>query len=194
MMKQLTIVAAVVFAVACKTDAPPQQSAAPAGEDTGAKARSAKIDVKPVQPPPAPPALPAPPAASTDSPAATVPPPGDNPMPRADWRRRRDARLDANGDGVVSGEERDAAMHERMTNMRTRLDTNGDGKVSPDEMAGARGRMRFDDPAALDTNHDGDISADELAAGFRARREQWRGTRPGPGPSPVAPGDGSGTP
>jgi hypothetical protein len=192
MMKQLTIVAAVVFAVACKTETPSQQSAAPAAED-GAKARSAKIDVKPVQPPPAPPALPAPPAASTEPPNATVPPPGDNPMPRADWRRRRDARLDANGDGLVSGEERDAAMHERMANMRTRLDTNGDGKVSPDEMTAARGRMRFDDPAALDTNHDGDISAEELAAGFRARREQWRGTRPGgPGPSPGA--TGSGTP
>lgn len=193
MMKQLTIVAAVVFAVACKTESPSQQNAAPAA-DEGAKARSAKIDVKPVQPPPAPPALPAPPA---DPATATVPPPGDNPMPRADWRRRRDARLDANGDGIVSGEERDAAMKDRMTNMRTRLDTNGDGKLTLDEMAGARGRMRFDDPAALDTNHDGDISADELAAGFRARRDQWRGTRPGPGPGPgggAPAGGGSGTP
>jgi Ca2+-binding EF-hand superfamily protein len=68
-------------------------------------------------------------------------------------------------------------------NMRSRLDTDGDGKLSPDELAHARGRMRFDDPAALDTNHDGDISAEELAAGFRARREQFRNAR----------GSGSGT-
>jgi hypothetical protein len=176
MMKQLTMVAALVFAVACKTDAPAQQNPAPAG-DPSAKPRSAKIDVKPVQPPTEPPALPAPPAESGEQPRATVPPPGDNPMPRADWRRRRDARLDANGDGIVSGEERDAALRDRMLNMRTRLDTDGDGKLSPAELAAGRGRMRFDNPEALDTNHDGDISAEELAAGFRARRQQWLGGR-----------------
>jgi Ca2+-binding EF-hand superfamily protein len=100
-------------------------------------------------------------------------------MPRADWRRRRDARLDSNGDGVISGEERDAAMKERMANMRTRLDADGDGKVSPAELAAARGRMHFDNAEALDINHDGDISAEELAAGFKARRDQWRTTRGG---------------
>jgi len=176
MKKQLTIVAALMFAVACKTDAPSQSSAAPAAGDSSAKPRSAKIEVKPVQPPPAAPALPEPPSGASE-PRVVVPPAGDNAVERGEWRRRRDARLDTDGDGVVSGAERDAAMKERMVNMRSRLDTDGDGKVSPEELARGRGRMRFDDPAALDTNHDGDISADELAAGFRARREQWRNER-----------------
>jgi hypothetical protein len=176
MKKQLTIVAALMFAMACKTDAPSQSSSAPAGDDSSAKARSAKIDVKPVQPPPAQPQLPASPAESTDGPRV-LPPASADEVPRGEWRRRRDARLDTDGDGVVSGEERDAALKDRMMNMRSRLDTDGDGKLSPDELAHARGRMRFDDPAALDTNHDGDISADELAAGFRARREQLRNAR-----------------
>lgn len=200
MMKQLSMVAALVLAaagaVACKTDAPSQQNAAPSGDDSSAKARSAKIDIKPMQPPPAQPALPAPPA-DTSVPHATVPPPGDNPAPRAEWRRRRDARLDTDGDGVVSGEERDAAMKDRMANMRTRLDTDGDGKLSPAELAAARGRMRFDNAEALDANHDGDISADELAAGFKTRRDQWRSTRGGAnlgGPSADGAGGGSANP
>src|SRR5262249_37432541 len=138
MMKQLTM-AALVFAVACKTDASPSSSA-PSVVDGSARARSAKIDVKPV-----PPAAPAP-AGSGDQPGAAEP--GDT--PRADWRRRREARLDANGDGVVSDEERAAAMHDRAVNMRKRLDTDGDGKLTPAELANARGRMRFDNPAALD--------------------------------------------
>jgi hypothetical protein len=189
MTKQLSMVAALVIAagaagtMACKTDAPPQQSAAAAADDPSAKARSAKIDIKPMQPPTAQPALPTP----QDTPAqhATVPPRGDNPTARAEWRRRRDARLDTDGDGVISGEERDAAMKDRMANMRTRLDTDGDGKVSPAELTAARGRLHFDNADALDTNHDGDISAEELAAGFKARRDQgrtMRGAAPG-GPS-----------
>ncbi|HSR99831.1 MAG TPA: hypothetical protein VLM79_22410 [Kofleriaceae bacterium] len=198
MTKQLSMVAALVIAtgaagtMACKTDAPAQQqSAAPASDDSSAKARSAKIDIKPMQPPTAQPALPTPPA---DTPAdhATVPPPGDNPAPRAEWRRRRDARLDTNGDGMVSGEERDVAMKERMANMRTRLDTDGDGKVTPAELTAARGRMHFDNAEALDTNHDGDISADELAAGFKARRDQIRSAR-GAGPGGPSADDTAGT-
>src|SRR5262245_52118026 len=81
-------------------DAPSQQNAAPAGDESSAKARSAKIDIKPMQPPTAQPT----PPQDTPEQHATVPPPGDNPAPRAEWRRRRDARLDSNGDGVVSGE------------------------------------------------------------------------------------------
>jgi hypothetical protein len=182
MTKHLSMVAALVIAagaagtMACKTDAPSQQNAAPAGDDSSAKARSAKIDIKPMQPPTAQPALPTPPQ-DTSEPHAAVPPPGDNPVPRAEWRRRRDARLDSDGDGVISGAERDAAMKDRMANMRTRIDTDGDGKVSPAELAAARGRMHFDNAEALDTNHDGDISADELAAGFKARRDQGRTAR-----------------
>lgn len=170
MTKQLSMAAALVFAVACKTDAPPPGSAVPAGEDTATKARSAKIAVKPVAP-----ALPTVPE---DKPSADAPP-RDTPTGRDEWRERRKARLDTDSDGVISGEERAAAMQERLANVHARLDTDGDGKLTPAELANARGPMRFDDPAALDTNHDGDISADELAAAFKARREQWRGTGSG---------------
>jgi EF hand len=173
MTKQLSIAAALVLAVACKTDTPSPASSRPAAGDTATKARSGKIDVKPVQP-----ALPAAAAAGDDKPAAGDSPRG-NPAGRDEWRKRRDAKLDANGDGVVSDEERAAAMQQRVTAMRTRLDADGDGKLTPAELANAPGRMHFDNPAALDTNHDGDISADELAAGLKARRDQRRGDRAG---------------
>src|SRR5262245_37198216 len=101
MMKQLSIVAALVFAVACKTDAPSQQNSAASSEESSAKPRSAKIAIKPVQPEAAAPApaAPAPPAESAEPPRVAAPAPGDQPM-RPDWRRRREARLDTNGDGV----------------------------------------------------------------------------------------------
>ncbi len=168
MMKQLSLAMALVLAVACKTDPPSPSNQPPAGGESAAKVRSAKIDVKPI--PTAAPALPA---------AVADPSNGDD--ARKDWRKRRDAKLDTNGDGVVSDEERAAAMQQRMVNMRTRLDTDGDGKLTPAELAAAPGRMHFDDPAALDTNHDGDISADELAAGIKARRDARRANGPNPG-------------
>jgi hypothetical protein len=168
-MKQFTIVAALVFAVACKTDAPSQQKAAPTGEDTSAKARSAKIEVKP-QPPTAP-ELPVPSTESAEPPPASEPPAGDNPMPSQQGRGGRDAHLDTNGDGVVSSEEREVGLQERAVNLHKRFDRDGDGKLSLDELMRSRMRRRFSDPVALDTNNDGDISAEELAAGFRARAE-----------------------
>ncbi len=202
MMKQLSIALALVFSVACKPDA--SSPAKSAGDDTSAKPRSAKIDVKPALPPTAaePPAAepPAPSLPTDDQPPAAAPPPaagapraadsrlGDTPA-RKDFRRRRNAGVDTNGDGVISQEERDAAMRERATGMHSQLDTDGDGKVSPAELANARGRMRFDNPAELDTNGDGDISADELAAGLKARREQRRGAA-----GSAAPGAGQITP
>jgi hypothetical protein len=177
MRKQLSITLALVFAVACKTD--PASSTAPSGE-TGAppsKVRSGKIDVKPVQP-----ALPA----SDDDRFDAKP-------DRGDWHKRRDAKLDTNGDGVVSDDERAAAMKQRVTAMHERLDTDGDGKLTPAELANAPGRMHFDDPAALDTNHDGDISADELAAGLKAKRDARRAARNGGGDPAPAPAAGSST-
>ncbi|HEY6179023.1 MAG TPA: hypothetical protein VIX73_31435 [Kofleriaceae bacterium] len=94
-----------------------------------------------------------------------------------DWRARRAARLDKDGDGVVSDAERAAALHDRAEMLRKRLDRNGDGKLTPDELSGARGRIQFLDPAVLDTNHDGEISADELAAGIKARADARRARR-----------------
>jgi hypothetical protein len=178
MTKQLSIAAALVFAVACKTDAPSSGSAAPVGEGTSGKARSAKIDVKPVSP-----ALPSAPAGSDDQPSADDQSRGPF-AGRDEWRKRREAKIDTNGDGVISDEERTAAMRERVGRMHARLDADGDGKLTPAELANAPGRMHFDDPAALDTNHDGDISADELAAALKARREQWLRDRGSAGQDP----------
>ncbi|HEX4422047.1 MAG TPA: hypothetical protein VH165_29245 [Kofleriaceae bacterium] len=183
MRKQLSITLTLVFAVACKTD--PASSTAPSGAPSGetgapsSKVRSGKIDVKPVRP-----ALPA----SDDDDRFDAKP------DRGDWRKRRDAKLDTNGDGVVSDEERAAAMKQRATAMRDRLDADGDGKLTPAELANAPGRMHFDDPAALDTNHDGDISADELAAGIKAKRDARRAARNGGGdPAPAAPAPAAGS-
>ena len=186
MTKQLSLAAAVVLAVACKTEAPSPANQAPAASDPPAKARSAKIDVKPVSP--ALPEAPAPPSptAPGDGKVAGDSRRGD-PAARDEWRKRRDARLDANGDGAVSDPERAAAMHSRVTAMHARLDADGDGKLTPAELANAPGRMHFDDPAALDTNHDGDISADELAAAMQARRDQRRADRAAADPGAAAP-------
>lgn len=175
MTKQLTIAAALVLAVACKTEAPSPTSPPPGGEVTGGKVRSAKIDVKPLQPvQPTQPTTPAaPPHLDTEDPARGTP------EARAESRKRRQARLDTNGDGVISDEERAAAAHERAAGMHDRLDSDGNGKLTPAELANAPRRMRFADPAAIDTNHDGDISADELAAALKARRDQRRANRAG---------------
>lgn len=149
---------------ACKTtDSTPQ----PAPSEPKPTVRSAR----PAPALPAP-ALPAAPAAVPDGSDHPQLPTGDN-----GWRGDRMARMDKDGDGKISDEEREAAMKERSERMRQRFDTNGDGKLTPDELANAKGRMKFDDPAALDTNHDGDISADELQAGIQARREQLRSQR-----------------
>jgi hypothetical protein len=176
MTKQLSIAMTLVFAVACKPDAPSPANGAPANtapgdQDSTTKVRSGKIDVKPVAP-----ALPS----TADDKAGTDDKGRGN---REDWRKRRDAKLDANGDGVISDEERAAAMRERAATLRTRLDADGDGKLTPAELANAPGRMHFDDPAAIDTNHDGDISADELAASLKARRDQRRSDRGSTAPS-----------
>jgi Ca2+-binding EF-hand superfamily protein len=98
--------------------------------------------------------------------------------------------MDRDGDGVVSDEERAAAMRDRADAMRKRLDTDGDGKLTPAELANARGRMRFDDAAAVDTNHDGEISADELAVAMKARMDARRAQHA----SAVGSDGGSGTP
>ncbi|HEU4734553.1 MAG TPA: hypothetical protein VFT22_41970 [Kofleriaceae bacterium] len=172
MMKQFSLLAALVVATACKGDAPAPASSAP-GKDGSSTARSARIDIKPALPP----ALPASPpsGASEDQPARGS---SDSNAAQDDARQRRNARMDSDGNGVVSNDERAAALHERATTYRQRLDVDGNGKLSYEELANAPGRrMRFDDPAALDTDHDGDISVDELAAGLKARREQRRALR-----------------
>jgi hypothetical protein len=160
-MKRIALL--VLVLAACKTT-DSQPTPQPAPSEPTPTVRSAR-------PAPALPTAPAPMAEGSDRPSL---PPGDHA-----WGHRGDrmARMDKDGDGKISDEERAAAMKERTDRMRQRLDTNGDGKLTPDELTNSKGRMKFDDPAALDTNHDGDISADELQAGMEARREQMRDQR-----------------
>lgn len=81
---------------------------------------------------------------------------------------------DANNDGVLSAEEREAARKDRIARREEALakwDTDGDGKLSPEEIAAARKaacdrinqirEQRFDD---ADTDDDGYLSAEEFAA------------------------------
>jgi hypothetical protein len=172
-MMKLSLAVTLLFAVACKTEAPtPAPSAAPVGESAG-RARSAKIDIKPVAPP-------APSAAAGD-------PPHLDPAAREAWRERREAKIDSDGDGKISEAERAAAMQERVANMHARFDLDGDGKLTPAELAAGRGRLRFEDPATLDTNHDGDISTDELAAAMKMQRDRRAARRVGDAAAPADP-------
>jgi Ca2+-binding EF-hand superfamily protein len=153
-MKRIALLLLVV-ASACKTDNAPQP--APVAADPIPVAKRA-----------------APPMPKL---AEQAPLGSDTPDDEGRHHGDRMARMDTDGDGKISDEEREAAMKERTAKMRARLDTNGDGKLTPDELANAKGRMKFDDPAALDTNKDGDISADELEAGMKARRDEMRQQR-----------------
>ena len=110
----------------------------------------------------------------------------NDPAVRAEWdekreerRKRIEAQLDTNKDGVVSPEEHS----QRVKPMLERFDQNDDGKLTPDEMAQSDRRMGFDDPAAIDTDKNGEISLIELDTAVSARREKmrekWRGRQGG---------------
>jgi hypothetical protein len=162
-MKRIALLLLVISA--CKTsDSTPKSDPAPTPDRPATVQHAAPA-----------PALPSDPNAnaqmgSGDRPQ--LPPEGNRPFGR--HRGDRLAKMDKDGDGVISDEERAAAMKERAAQVRTRMDTNGDGKLTVDEVKNATGRMHFDDAAALDTNKDGDISADELAAAMQARRDAMR--------------------
>lgn len=164
----LAFALALAAATGCKTDSPAASPPA-RGDDTAARPQPAPTTAQAPartesQPPTPQPSLPAQSAAPDE--------------PRGRNMRDLRARMDTDGDGKISDEERSTAMHGRAEMMHQRLDANGDGKLSPDELSNAGGRrMRFDDPAALDTNHDGDISSDELAAGIKARADERRARR-----------------
>lgn len=120
-------------------------------------------------------------AAQTTPPAAPAAEPqapmqhrmSHDPMTRADYVARatkRFARMDANGDGVVTADEmtgprrnadQDAAKADRWKQrMMGRLDANHDGKISTEEMTTEAG-TRFD---TMDANHDGTLDSSERSA------------------------------
>lgn len=96
---------------------------------------------------------------------------------RAERVAERERQLDADGDGKVSDEERAKARAERASEMRARIDGDGDGKVSADELAASSfGRFGMTD---IDADRNGDISSEELATALKARNEQRRKLLPG---------------
>jgi len=104
------------------------------------------------------------------------------------------ARADLDGDGTVSEEEMAKGRRQRAEGMHSRLDKNGDGKVTVDELGDTRVR-RFD-PTAADANKDGTLTVEELEAAMKtAGPGPWgrRRGRWGEGRGSGAVGSGSGT-
>lgn len=90
----------------------------------------------------------------------------DGTISRAEFMARADqrfAKLDANGDGQLSGDE----LGGRGGNRLMAADTNKDGKISKAEYM-AQAAERF---AKLDANGDGKISPDEMKAAMERMRE-----------------------
>jgi hypothetical protein len=159
-MKRIALLVLVV--AACKTsDSSPAKADPPAATEQPATPHAAR-------PAPSLPGEAKPEQLGSDHPTM---PSEDRPYGK---HRDRNAKMDKDGDGVVSEEERAAAMKERAQRVHDKLDTNGDGKLTPDELKTAQGRMHFDDPATLDLDKNGEISPDELAAAMKARRDAFR--------------------
>ncbi|MGD9670023.1 MAG: EF-hand domain-containing protein [Hyphomicrobiaceae bacterium] len=88
---------------------------------------------------------------------------------RAQRSAERFARLDVNGDGVITTADLEARTSERLSWFQKKelhvLDKDGDGKVSADEFA-ARSKQRFAD---IDLDKDGRITAADLPPGMAER-------------------------
>jgi hypothetical protein len=109
--------------------------------------------------------------------------------PRTEQMKQRMAemrkRFDANGDGQLDDEERDAMRRVRIQDAVKRIDADGDGTISRDEAETARfggGRM-LRDFDAVDANQDSVISPEELEAAMSERqarrRQRWQERRDG---------------
>jgi hypothetical protein len=188
MMKNVKVLlCALLLAAACKTEKKAASSEAPTPTERDKTDQSAAVSGahRPALPSDGDPvgsgARPQLPVAERD---------WNDPAIRAEWdekreerRKRMEAQLDTNKDGVVSPEEH----AQRVKPMLERFDQNDDGKLTPDEMAQTQGRMGFDDPASLDTDNNGEISLLELDAAVTARREQMKGKWRGRAGGPMAP-------
>ncbi len=95
-------------------------------------------------------------------------------------REARFAEMDSNGDGFVTAEEiaafADDRRGKRAARMIERLDANDDGKLSAEEMA-TRGPGRMLE--RLDANGDGALSKEELAEARKMRGGHGKGPRHG---------------
>jgi EF hand domain-containing protein len=173
MLKSVAL--ACLLVVGCKADKPDAtttgqtETADPTG---GPKGRSGKVDLGLSHRRP-----------SLDEGSAG----SDTPTDDRDARRRdRLAEMDTNGDGVISDDERKAAMAKRAEALYKRLDTDGDGKVSLEELKNSTFRRL--DPETVDANHDGNITMDELQKALELQRAQWgNGRRFGARRNQVAP-------
>ena len=110
---------------------------------------------------------------------------------RAERRANRFARMDANGDGVITAEDLQARAGERVGWFEKKrlhvLDKDGDGKVSAEEFT-ARSRQKFAD---MDLNGDGKITGSDLPPGMAERWQKSTGAgKPADGEAPAteAPG------
>ncbi len=77
------------------------------------------------------------------------------------------ARMDTDGDGQISAEERQAYAEAERAAILKRIDTDGDGEISHEERRAAAEAERAAIAATMDTDGDGEISAEERAAAGR---------------------------
>lgn len=157
MLKTLTIVLGLAAFPGCKTDKPSASSENPSSSTetpSAAKPRSGKIDL-PTLPKPAPPATE---EAEPDDRTVSL-------QAREERRRQRMAEVDANGDGEISDEERQAARAKREQEMKARLDANKDGVVSEEERGNALHQRAVDMHARMDRDGDGKLTIAELQNG-----------------------------
>ncbi len=97
--------------------------------------------------------------------------PGKRAERRAERQAKRFARMDANGDGVITAADLEARSAERIGWFQKKLhvlDKDSDGKVSREEFT-ARAQQRFAD---LDLHKDGKITIADLPPGMATRWEK----------------------
>ncbi|HEU0030600.1 MAG TPA: hypothetical protein VFQ53_08205 [Kofleriaceae bacterium] len=166
------LAAAALAVAACKADAPSSSSVSPSSDEPATSSqpgaprpRSGKVELPSRTP-----------SLDPGTPPTTADPRTSDDI--AERRRERMARVDTDGDGSISEQERAAARHERAVTMHDRLDADHDGKLTQAELAASPMLRRFGDEP-VDTNHDGQISVDELEAALKLRAGRWG--RPGRG-------------
>ena len=179
----LSLIAALILAAGCKTDGEESStagSAAPAAEQSAPKGRSGKIDLPTRRERPNDEVRP-----SLGDDRADMTPEERRAMRqerREERRAERMAKIDTDGDGTISEQERTAARSAQIDEMKNRLDADGDGKLTIKELQDSRMARRMPDMTTVDTNNDGVVSNDELRKSMEdMRMNNWGGRRGGRG-------------